>query len=73
MLPSPSSTPKLFSHVRYDPLLTRTGLHALGLRTLHPAKVQQLDAVANIPDIQRVGQACAEQVVSLQHLKGFVP
>jgi hypothetical protein len=35
--------------------------------------VQQLDAVASIPDIQRVGEACAEQVVSLQHLKGLVP
>jgi patatin-like phospholipase/acyl hydrolase len=71
--PATSSGPKLFSYVRYDPLLTREGLDALGLRDIHPAHVQQLDSVERIPDIQRVGQAYAQQTVSLAHLAPFVP
>lgn len=68
-----SSNPKLFSYVRYDPLLTREGLDALGLRGLHAARVQQLDSVANIPEIQQVGAAYAAQAVDMAHLAPFVP
>lgn len=71
--PATSTGPKLFSYVRYDPLLTRDGLDALNLRDIHPAHVQQLDSVERIPDIQRVGQAYARQSVSLAHLAPFVP
>jgi uncharacterized protein len=68
-----SSVPKLFSYVRYDPLLTREGLDALDLRDIHPAHVQQLDSVERIPDIQRVGQTYAKKSVDLAHLAPFVP
>jgi hypothetical protein len=71
--PATSSNPKLFSYVRYDPLLTREGLDVLGLRGLHPARVQQLDSVAHIPDIQQVGVAYAAQAVDMAHLSPFVP
>jgi patatin-like phospholipase/acyl hydrolase len=67
-----ASAPKLFSYVRYDPLLTREGLDALGLRDVLPAKVQQLDSVAHIADIQRVGQAYAAQQLRLAQLAPFV-
>ena len=66
-----STTPKLFTYVRYDPLLTRAGLDALGLRDIHPAKVQQLDSVAHIDDIRRVGKAYADQSFKPEHLAGF--
>jgi len=71
--PATSSTPKLFSYVRYDPLLTREGLDALGLRDILPAHVQQLDSVQHIPDIQRVGDAYAKAAYQRVHLAPFVP
>lgn len=66
-----SSTPKLFTYLRYDPSVTRAGLDALGLRDLDPAHVQKLDSVAYLPDIQRVGSAFAEQRVRPEHFARF--
>ena len=72
-MPRTSSTPKLFSYVRYDPLLTRKGLDELGLRDINPANVQQLDSVKHIAAIQRVGVAYGAAHVRREHLAGFVP
>jgi hypothetical protein len=66
-----SSTPKLFTYVRYDPPVTRSGLDALDLRDVDPAQVQTLDSVAHIPEIQRVGQAYAAQRVKPGHFARF--
>jgi predicted acylesterase/phospholipase RssA len=63
-----SSGPKLFTYVRYDVELSDPGLAALGLAGIDPSKVQQLDAVANTADLQRIGQAYASQRVQLAHL-----
>jgi len=63
---------KLFSYARYNAELTREGLDALGLDSIEPADVQRLDAVENIPDLQRVGQAVAEQKVKIEHFEGFL-
>jgi uncharacterized protein len=71
--PLTSSTPKLFTYVRYDPLLTRAGLDELGLRDILPAKVQQLDSVDHIPAIQRVGAAYGALNVKREHLARFLP
>jgi predicted acylesterase/phospholipase RssA len=71
--PATSSTPKLFTYVRYDPLLTRQGLDDLGLRDILPAHVQQLDSVQRIPDIRRVGVAYAEAAYRRAQLAPFVP
>ena len=65
----PVSSP-LFTYVRYNAELTRKGLDALGLDTIDPAKVQKLDAVANIPDLKRVGKAVAKKVKTA-HFEGF--
>ena len=67
-----ATCPKLFTYVRYNPELTRGGLDALGLPAVDPAKVRQLDSIANIPDIQRVGTAYAAQHVTTAHFPGFV-
>ena len=63
---------KCFAYVRYDPLVTRQGLKELGLGNIDPAKVQMMDSVDHIEDIQQVGRAYAQQSVSLAHLRGFV-
>lgn len=65
---STSSGTKLFSYVRYDPTLTREGLDAIGLRHLHPDKVQALDAVEGIADLQAVGVAYAAAACERRHL-----
>lgn len=67
-----STCPNLFTYVRYNPELTRSGLDGLGLADVEPATISKLDSVANIPDIQRVGTAYAARSVSLSHLEGFV-
>ncbi len=63
---------KQFSYVRYNPELTRTGLDALGLPGIKPESVRLLDAIGNIPDIQRVGMHYADRYVTPAHLAGFV-
>ena len=61
----------LFTYVRYNAQLTREGLDRLGLKSIDPTKVQKLDAVANIPDLRRVGKAVAKQVKA-EHFKNFI-
>lgn len=63
--------PKLFSYVRYNAELTRSGLDALGLRNIEPKAVQALDSVAHIADLQAVGKAVAGKVQAA-HFDGFV-
>lgn len=62
---------RLFSYVRYNAELSRTGLDALGLPDVAPEDVQRLDSVRNIPDLQRVGRAVARDVVPA-HFAGFL-
>lgn len=64
--------PKLFSYVRYDPDVSRQGLAGLGLADIDPAKVQVMDSVKHIKDIQRVGATYAQDHVQPEHLRGFV-
>lgn len=69
-LQRPVSSP-LFTYVRYNAELTRKGLDALGLKSIDPEKVQQLDAVQNIDDLRLVGQAVAKKVEDA-HFNGFL-
>ena len=66
------SGPKLFAYVRYDPDVTFKGLAGLGLNDIDPAAMQEMDSVAHIPQIQRVGSAYAKKFVTAAHLRGFV-
>ena len=63
-------SPKLFTYVRYNAELTRKGLDALGLKTVEPGNVQQLDSVEFIGDLQKVGNAVAEKVKA-EHFQLF--
>lgn len=65
-------SPKLFTYVRYNAELSRDGLKALGLRDIEPRDVQQMDSVEHTADLQKVGQAVAEQKVLSQHFTGFL-
>jgi hypothetical protein len=63
--------PKLFTYVRYNAELSREGLDALGLPTIVPAHVQQMDSVEHIGEMQEVGKAVAAQRVKAAHLADF--
>jgi hypothetical protein len=63
---------KLFTYLRLDADLTREGLDALGLRDIDPDKVQALDSVQYIDQLQRVGQAVARQSLKREHLAAFL-
>jgi len=68
MMPSqgPLGT-KLFRYARYNAELTAEGLAALGCGDIEPTSVQQLDSIAAIPDLQRIGKAVAEKKVDREH------
>jgi hypothetical protein len=69
--PEPTGLPDLFTYLRYDADLSRTGLDRLGLPDIRPRDVQRLDSTAHMADLQRVGRALAERVVDEAHFEGF--
>ena len=69
--PATSTIPKQFAYVRYDPNVSQDGLNQLGLNNIKAQKVQVMDSVENMAEIQRVGTTYAAQKVSLDHLRGF--
>lgn len=64
--------PKLFTYLRYNAELSRTGLDALGLTDINPKDVQKLDSVKHIDKLQRVGQAVAKQKLRAEHFQDFM-
>jgi hypothetical protein len=64
---------KLFTYVRYNAELTRSGLDSLGLRKVEPETVQKLDSVAHVDDLAKVGAAVAKKDVKVKrHFAGFL-
>jgi hypothetical protein len=59
---------KLFRYARYNAELTPEGLAALGCGDIEPERVQKLDSIDALDDLQRIGQAAAAQSVSSAHL-----
>jgi hypothetical protein len=55
-----------FLYARYNAELSKKWLEKRGLGDIDPAKVSQLDSIAAIPDLIRVGKALAEEV-SIDH------
>jgi len=58
---------KLFRYARYNAELTSEGLAELGCGDIEPTSVQQLDSIAAIPDLKRIGTAVAEKRVDRDH------
>ena len=65
-------SPKLFTYLRYNADLTAEGLDKLGLADIQPEKIQQLDSIEHTADLQRVGQAIAQQKVKIQDFGDFL-
>jgi hypothetical protein len=71
----PAETPdhgRSFRYVRYNADLSQKGLDDLGLNDIEAAAVQKMDAVGQINNLSRVGQAVAQKEVSIDHFGSFV-
>jgi hypothetical protein len=64
---------RAFLYVRYNADLSQEGLNCVGLNDLVAEKVQQMDAVDQIPNFIRIGKENAERQVKLEHLGWFAP
>jgi uncharacterized protein len=69
--PNPSSASKALTYQRITVSLTRERLAGLNLGDIDPAKVEAMDAVDQIPNFQRIGQAIAREQVRMDLLKQF--
>jgi hypothetical protein len=65
-------TPKLFTYLRYNAELTYRGLAELDLTDIQPEEVQKIDSVEHLDDLQRIGQAVAQQKVKIQDFAAFL-
>lgn len=63
--------PKLFTYVRYNAELSRSGLDKIELPNVNPKHVQMLDSVDYMVELQQVGQAVAKSV-HREHFNGFL-
>jgi uncharacterized protein len=62
---------KLLTYQRITIGLTRQRLDGLGLSDVDPAKVREMDAVDQIPNMMRVGAAVAQEQVHMERLIQF--
>ncbi len=62
---------RLFTYLRYNAELTRSGLDALGLPDVLPERVQRLDSVEHMEDLRRIGARAAHEV-DRAHFIGFL-
>lgn len=68
---NPSSASKALTYQRITVSLTSERLAGLGLGDIDPAKVGEMDAVDQIQNFQRIGQAIAREQVRMDLLKQF--
>ena len=71
IIPLSENLQRRFLYARYNADVSRAGLDALGLQDIEPENVQQLDSVAFMEDLRRVGKKVAQQV-QLAHFGSFV-
>jgi hypothetical protein len=58
---------KLFRYARYNAELTREGLAALGCGEIEPTRVQKLDSIDALDELQRIGSAVADKRIKPEH------
>jgi hypothetical protein len=58
---------KLFRYARYNAELTYEGLKALGCGGIEPTRVQKLDSISALKELQDIGTAVAEQKLNADH------
>jgi len=69
---SPGGVPKAFAYCRYEPELSAEGLSDLGLDDVPARNVQQMDSVAHMGDLSRLGKAYAAKYFLPAHFEGFL-
>jgi hypothetical protein len=62
---------KSFLYARYDADISKEGLNAAGLGGIDPASLQ-MDNVASMPDLKRIGIKAADQIDMLRHFHTFL-
>jgi hypothetical protein len=65
------SAHKLLTYQRITVGLTRQRLDQLGLPDIDPVKVREMDAVDQVPNMQRIGEAVAQEQVKMDALRAF--
>jgi patatin-like phospholipase/acyl hydrolase len=65
-------SPRLFTYVRYDVETSRQGLDALGLWDVQPSRIQRMDTLDSLDELQRVGHAVGTAKVRPEHYAGFL-
>jgi hypothetical protein len=63
---------RAFLYTRYNADLSQSAIDTLGLSGIQAKKVQKMDAVDQIDNLIRIGQASAEKQVDLKHVGDFV-
>lgn len=66
-----AATAKQFTYLRYNAQLSQAGLAQIKLADIDPSHVQQLDSVAYMPELRRVGEALGQQVTETHFPKAF--
>lgn len=64
---------KLFNYVRYNADLSPEGLKKLGFPDIPTKRIQRLDCIDNIFDLQRIGKAGADRDVRADVFARFMP
>ena len=64
---------KLVTYQRITVGLTRERLDQLGLHDVDPVKVREIDAADQIPNLQRLGAAVANEQVNMEAFRRFFP
>lgn len=72
LLQTPGPCDKLFTYVRYNAEFSQPALAQLGVGGIDPKKIQALDSLESIADLQLVGKAVANTKVSAKHFDNFV-
>jgi predicted acylesterase/phospholipase RssA len=62
---------RAFLYCRYDAEITASGLAALGVPEIDPAKLGAMDDVSAMPDLAKLGKALGKRV-ELSHFGGFI-
>jgi len=62
---------KLFTYLRLNAELSRTGLDDLGLNNIQPENIQLMDSVEHVAELQEVGRALAERIQIGQFVTPF--
>jgi hypothetical protein len=67
-----SGLPPLFTYLRYNADLTRSGLDALGHPEIAITDVQRMDGVKHVGTLAALGRSVAARQVRAEHFRGFL-